>query len=111
MMKTVSFHGDPFAVFKKFYGREGLFFLDSSRLGQEGQHSYLGFSPFKTIAGSDLHRFKKEFQKYRGKNPGPGFSGGAVGYLGYDGRFYFGLYDQVLVFDNRQRTLAIHAPT
>ena len=110
MTRTIAFHGDPFAVFKKFTSKPGLFFLDSSQPGADAQFSYLGFSPFKIVSGRDLRALKKELQKYRGAHSGTVFTGGAVGYLGYDGGFYFGLYDQVLAFDHRRRTLAIHAP-
>jgi len=101
---------DAFTAFRKFYGRRGLFFLDSSQAGPEARYSYLGFEPFKTVSGRDLRVLKKEFDQYR-RPSGKTFSGGAVGYWGYDGRFYFGLYDQVLAFDHARCRLTVHAST
>ena len=110
LTRTIAFNGSAFAVFKKFYGRRGLFFLDSSQPGQEGRFSYLGFDPFDTITGKDLHKLKQTFQKHRiaGRSI---LSGGAVGYLGYDGRIFFGLYDQIIAFDHERGTMTVTART
>lgn len=108
--KILPFAGDAFAAFRKFCGRPGAFFLDSSRPGPQARHSYIGFSPFKTIESGDWQVLRKALKKYRRPVAGGTFSGGAAGYIGYEGRFHFGLYDQVLVFDHMAKTVAVHAP-
>ncbi len=111
MIRSIAFNGDAFAIFKKFYGKRGLFFLDSSQKGMDARFSYMGFSPFKTLCGHDLGKLRTEFLKYRVAPSKGGFPGGAVGYVAYDGEFRFGLYDQVIVFDHAARRLTIHART
>lgn len=104
------FSGDPFAVVKKCHGRKGLFFLDSSRTGDEGRYSYIGFAPFKTVAGRDLNVLRKSWASCRRSAAQEYFTGGAVGYIGYDGNFYFGFYDRVFVFDHARQKVILHAP-
>ncbi len=109
LQKNLPFPGDPFTVFKKFYGLPGLFFLDSSQKGAEGRFSYIGFLPFKTITGHDFAALKREIKTHQVSRRDR-FCGGAVGYVAYEGKLNFGLYDRVLAFDHRRRELCIHAP-
>lgn len=106
---TESFTGDPFAVFKKFYGRKGLFFLDSSQTGADGRFSYIGFNPVKTVKGRDLRVLQKALDSRRGTHSGEIFCGGAVGFIGYDKNFTFGIYDQVIAVDHVHHKIIIHA--
>jgi para-aminobenzoate synthetase component I len=104
MRKTFVSKDGPFAVFKKFYGNKGLFFLDSSQKTSQSRFSYLGHSPFKVIEGRDINVLRREFNKHRVR-VSPGFSGGAVGYFNYNGSFCFGFYDHILVFDHALKTI------
>ncbi len=111
MVITVDYSQDPFGVFAKFYGQKGLFFLDSSQKGLDGRLSHMGFAPFKVVVGRDIAKLRKEFAQYRVRASCAVLPGGAVGYWEYDGEFYFGFYDQVLTFDNKEKTLCVYAPT
>ena len=109
--KTFLFHGDAFAIFKKFYGKCNLFFLDSSRLGNDGNFSYIGFDPKDVIRGHDINLLKQAIQKHRSKFSQALFSGGALGYIGYEGKYCFGVYDQVLAIDHKKSVITIHCRT
>ncbi len=104
---TLSFNGDAFSIFSIFKDQPHPFFLDSSLHRSGGQFSYIGFAPFTTVRGKDLFKFKKVFDKYRIAASGLSFPAGAVGYLGYDGSLFFGLYDTVLSVDHRKKQLII----
>ena len=110
MIRTIPFSGDPFTIFRKFYGRPGLFFLDSSQPGAQARYSYIGFSPFKTVTGGSFDVLRRAFQKYHKPRRGEMLCGGAVGYVGYEGGFHFGFYDQVIAFDRQRKDLIINAP-
>lgn len=104
---TLPFDGDAFRIFYIFKDQPQAFFLDSSLLRSPSQFSYIGFAPFKTVRARDLSVLKKEFDRYRVSSKGLSFPAGAVGYLGYDGSLFFGLYDTILAVDHQKHQLII----
>jgi len=104
---TLSFTGDAFKLFHTFKDQPHVFFLDSSLHRSPKQFSYIGFDPITTIKGGDLDGFKKVFEKYRLRKQKLSFPAGAVGYLGYDGSLFFGLYDTILAIDHQKNQLII----
>ncbi len=103
--KSLSFKGDTFAVLKKFSGKSGLFFLDSSLRNTAHVHSYIGFSPVKVIVGKNLNQLCAVLQGQRK------LKAKAVGYIGYEGDFHFGLYQQWLAINHKTQRITIHAAT
>ncbi len=93
----------------------GLVFLDSSAaeieaFRRDARFSLVAAEPREWIAGDffdprDRDRLRDAMRKEganRGCGPDRGFpAGGAIGAIEYDGRFRFGLYPEVLVFDHR----------
>lgn len=109
---SIPFTGQAWEVFRLFAGQKNAFFLDSSLDGSpQGNFSYVGFNPFKIVEGRDLKALKAEFQKYRIKKHRLAFPAGAVGYLGYDGRIFFGFYDGIIAFDHARSKLIITSRT
>jgi len=104
---TLAFGGDAFQVFHAFKDQPQAFFLDSSLHNSRSRFSYLGFAPFATVRNGGLSGFKKTFDKYRLRPQSLTFPAGAVGYLGYDGSIYFGLYDTILAIDHQKNKLIV----
>ena len=105
---TLSFDGDAFHIFYIFKDQPQAFFLDSSLRQYRASFSYIGFAPFMTVRDKDLSGFKRVFDKYRLKrSQGLPFPAGAVGYWGYDGSLFFGLYDTILAVDHQKHQLII----
>ncbi len=106
---SLPFARDPFSLFCIFKDQPYAFFLDSSLRRPNARFSYIGFAPFTTVAGRKLSCFKDIFDKYRlsPKTSRLSFPAGAVGYLGYDGSLFFGLYDTVLTVDHKKHRLII----
>lgn len=101
----VPFKGDAFDIFHLFKDRPRVFFLDSGLHHKEGRFSYIGFEPYKTVR--DLPALKKELDKCRLKRQRLPFPAGAVGYLGYDGSVFFGIYDTVIAIDHQCKQLIV----
>ena len=104
---TLAFNGDAFDIFYLFKDEPQAFFLDSSLQVTSPQFSYIGFAPFATVSGMSIPAFKKIFDRHRLKNQKLALPAGAVGYIGYDGSLFFGLYDTILGFDHQKRQLNI----
>lgn len=105
MIKVLPFKGDAFAIFKKFSGQKGCFFLDSSLRSKESAHSFIGFSPIKVITGQELDELRVVFaaqQRLQAK---------AVGYIAYEGGFHFGLYQNWITVDHIKGQIQVHAAT
>lgn len=105
IQKTLSFKGDGFAVLKKFSGKSGLFFLDSSLRNTAHTHSYIGFSPVKVIVGKNLNQLGDVLEGQRK------LKAKAVGFIGYEGDFHFGLYQQWLQINHATGQITVHAAT
>jgi len=130
----------PFHVFSAIQKKCDIcFFLDSPSYKYPDQcYSYLGWNPFieiktlrektwvkgkicRTIPNPQIFSFlRKLFKKYTFNTKRPFFSGGAVGYWGYESVAFFesvvfkkrrqayplihlGLYKDLLVYDHKQR--------
>jgi len=104
---SLPLEGDAFSIFCIFKDQPQVFFLDSSLQASSSQFSYIGFAPFTTVKGGDLRGLKKVFDKYRLGAQDLSFPAGAVGYLGYDGSLFFGLYDTILAVDHQKHRLII----
>ena len=103
MQKIIPFKGDAFAIFRKFSGKKGLFFLDSSLKSKDGVCSFMGFSPKKIITGTRLDDFRLVLswqKRLRAK---------AVGFISYEGSFHFGLYANWISIDHAKGLLYLHA--
>lgn len=140
----------PVGAFAKLRGEGGAFLFESVEVGERiGRYSFIGVAPFATFtyaAGSAALEVRGERSSVRGDDPLallrafvgryerapaeglPPFSGGAVGYLGYDSvrrlepslrpharevhglpELRFALYDTVVAFDHLRRTLTVIA--
>ncbi len=90
----------PAEAARSLYNEEGFVFLDSA---QGGGISILGTAPDRIIAGSaqEWPRLEEEIAA-RTRPPSPhGIpESGAVGWVGFDGRFCFGLYEKLFAFDH-----------
>lgn len=95
----------PISVYQKLRARD-TFLLESVEGGNQwGRYSFIGLNPFLQLSGRDhvierrdrsgnviseqgnpLHHLRYELKKYRSphRDDLPRFSGGAVGYLGFD---------------------------
>lgn len=75
----------------------GFVFLDSS-LPRPGAVSLVGSSPVDVVEGDGWEKLQDWFQGVS-RSFGEEFArGAAVGWVGFDGRWRFGLYDQLAVF-------------
>lgn len=91
-----------------FQGEQNVFFLDSGlNSTKDGRYSYLGFSPFKIIKPKNFKELRKELKPYLEIKNTAHFPCGAVGYLGYEGQLWFGLYEGVICIDHHKGTLNI----
>lgn len=101
--------GDAFGIFERIKQKPHAFFLDSSFNAPQARFSYLGFDPFKIIEGRDIAALKKAWEPHRLPKGAGHFPAGAVGYLGYDGQLWFGLYDGVIAIDHYANTVVLSA--
>ena len=132
-------------IFGRFADKDYSFFLDSSANNSLGQYSFIGANPFLTISsknglitisqqnrqkifeGDPFNELEKLQKKYSSPEKGPTpFTGGAVGYLGYNlchhieklprkakddemlPDMFFGFYDGIIAIDHaKNKTWAI----
>ncbi len=131
LTKTYDFSGDALELCARFRHEPYLFCLDSSRFdSRQGRYSFVGFDPFEVFeaSGKDtLRSLKERYARYSESNQQTltPFTGGIVGYLGYDYGLYqekikasakddlklsdavFGFYDRVLTIDHHTRKLHV----
>jgi para-aminobenzoate synthetase component 1 len=108
LTKTIAFTQGSLSLLEIFKDEDKLFFLDSSLSGnRDGRFSYLGFAPFDSIEARDLVQLRKALKPYLGFKSSLPFHCGAVGYIGYEGEIWFGLYGTVLCIDHQEGTLTI----
>lgn len=95
----------------------GLVFLDSSTAEAEPYRTDSRFSlvaarPVEVVEGDFFHAPDRERLRQRlaatggpGDTPDCGYpAGGAIGWIEYEGRFRFGLYPEVLIYDHRHES-------
>lgn len=140
----------PVAAFAKLRSLGGAFLFESVEVGERiGRYSFIGVAPFatftyragearidergerSTMKGEDPLALLRDLTgRYRREAAGglPPFSGGAVGYIGYDAvrrlepslrphtqdphglpELRFALYDTLVAFDHLRRTLTVIA--
>lgn len=93
----------PEQVFTAFAGVPGSLFLDSSDTQSPlFRYSFIAFEPLEMI--EMLDEIPDWFLSYEPlSNPPLPFTGGAAGYVSYDGDVKLGIYDQVIGFDLQER--------
>ncbi len=107
---TIPFEGSSEQLLDIFKNEPNLFLLDSSlQEGVDGRFSYLGFAPFKTIKLKNFKALRKAIKPYLGLTDSSTLASGAVGYLGYEGDMWFGLYDGIVGIDHQSQTITIAA--
>ncbi|MEP7003421.1 MAG: anthranilate synthase component I family protein [Chloroflexota bacterium] len=123
----------PVSAFAKLRGLGGAFLLESAEGGERmGRFSFIGVAPRETIASRDgdpLQVLRSAMSRYRrvGGSGLPRFSGGAVGFVGYEAARHFerlplaprdphglpdaafGIYDTVVAFDHLRHTMLVIA--
>jgi len=145
--KEIKTSQDPSAIFSALSRGKHSFLLESARTHPKiGRYSFLGADPFivfkskadkievsrggnvEKSSGNPFEKLRDILNKYKSaKVPGlPNFTGGAVGYFGYDSchffeelprnakddlnlpDLYFGIYDTILAFDHfKDKTIII----
>jgi anthranilate/para-aminobenzoate synthase component I len=76
----------------------GFVFLDSALTG-DGSVSVLACKPDLVLRGRDWEMLEQELERRRRNNGVPGIpDGAAIGWIGYDGDFYFSFYDRLHVY-------------
>jgi anthranilate synthase component 1 len=123
----------PVSAFAKLQGLGGAFLLESAEGGERmGRYSFIGVAPREVIVSREqdpLVGLRKAMAGYeRPVGVGlPRFSGGAVGYVGYEAARYFerlplaardphglpdavfGIYDTVVAFDHLRHVMLVIA--
>jgi len=126
----------PVSAFVKLRRLGGAFLLESAEGGERmGRYSFIGVAPRELIVSRDgdpLERLRRAMARYEriGGAGLPRFSGGAVGYVGYEAARHFerlplaardvhglpdavfGIYDTVVAFDHLRHAMLLiaHAP-
>jgi anthranilate synthase component 1 len=121
----------PVSAFAKLRGLGGAFLLESAEGGERmGRYSFIGVAPREVIVSRDgdplaaLRRAMAGYARTGGAGL-PRFSGGAVGYVGYEASRHFerlplaardphglpdavfGIYDTVVAFDHLRHTMLV----
>ena len=105
---TIAFSDDSIGLLNVFKDEKNVFFLDSSLSDTcDGRFSYLGFAPFETLKAQNFGCLRKALKSYLGLKSKLPFPAGAVGYIGYDGALWFGLYEGLLCVDHHKQILTI----
>ncbi len=89
----------PLSVASALRPRGGLVFLDTGR-GGESARSFVTAAPVKVLQGHIESDWSLVSQAL---HDGNGTPGGLFGWVGYDGRFVFGLYPHLMIFHHRQQ--------
>ncbi|HEX8371969.1 MAG TPA: aminodeoxychorismate synthase component I [Chthoniobacterales bacterium] len=83
--------------------RAGFVFLDSVT-EEAGQLSILAVEPEMILEGGDFSELEKEMEKRQRTASDHGWPvGAAIGFVTYEGRFCFGFYDDLLIYDHGQQ--------
>ena len=123
----------PVSAFAKLRCLGGAFLLESAEGGERmGRYSFIGVAPRETIVarnGDPLLALRSAMSRYErvGGAGLPRFSGGAVGFVGYEAARHFerlplaardplelpdavfGIYDTVVAFDHLRHTMLVIA--
>ena len=123
----------PVSAYAKLRRLGGAFLLESAEGGERmGRYSFIGVAPRETIVSRDadpLLALRAAMSRYRrvGGAGLPRFSGGAVGFVGYEAARHFehlplatndplevpdgvfGIYDTVVAFDHLRHTMLVIA--
>ena len=124
----------PVSAFAKLRRLGGAFLLESAEGGERmGRYSFIGVAPRELIVSRDgdpLTALRGAMARYARPSGGgglPRFSGGAVGYVGYEAARHFerlpvaphdphglpdavfGIYDTVVAFDHLRHTMLLIA--
>src|SRR5437762_169068 len=124
----------PVSAFAKLRPLGGAFLLESAEGGERmGRYSFVGIAPRELIVSRDgdplasLRRAMARYAVGSGQRGLPRFSGGAVGYVGYEAARHFeriplasrdphglpdavfGIYDTVVAFDHLRHTMLLVA--
>ena len=122
----------PVSAFAKLRPLGGAFLLESAEGGERmGRYSFIGVAPRELLISRDgdpLASLRQAMAKYERPAVGrglPRFSGGAVGYVGYEAARHFeriplaardphaqpdavfGIYDTVVAFDHLRHTMLL----
>jgi len=123
----------PVSAFAKLRSLGGAFLLESAEHGERmGRYSFIGVAPRETIVSRDgdpllaLRAAMSRYERIGGAGL-PRFSGGAVGFVGYEAARHFerlplaandplalpdaafGIYDTVVAFDHLRHTMLVIA--
>ncbi len=91
----------PAEMAARLNGRSGLVWLDSSSTDQ-GRLSLITAEPEEVLTGciwEDWDRVEAALQRYANDVQCPFPAGGLLGWVGYDGRYVFGVYHNLLVHE------------
>jgi anthranilate synthase component 1 len=124
----------PVSAFAKLRPLGGAFLLESAEGGERmGRYSFIGVAPRELVISRDgdpLESLRQAMARYDRPGGGrglPRFSGGAVGYVGYEAARHFeriplaprdphglpeavfGIYDTVVAFDHLRHTMLLIA--
>jgi anthranilate synthase component 1 len=124
----------PVSAFAKLRPLGGAFLLESAEGGERmGRYSFIGVAPRELVISRDgdplvsLRQAMARYERPAGGRGLPRFSGGAVGYVGYEAARHFeripvarrdpyglpdaifGIYDTVVAFDHLRHTMLLIA--
>ena len=101
--KEISY--DQFTPITAYYALagKGCCILESSP-GKD-RYSFVGIDPIESISGKEgyteaLRKFRKKFP-VEANHPLALFTGGPIGYVGYDGDYFFQIYRSCVAFDHQ----------
>src|SRR5699024_10379067 len=147
--QTIEINADtltPVGIYKRLSGRKKFLLESSFQHETKGKYSYVGTNPYKEIIGYGtettvidlitnekttydypvLEYFKRHFPKVDADFPLP-FTGGAIGYVGYDAvrpyfpigeekendlkmpDYHFMVYDTIIAYEHRTETAHVIA--
>ncbi|MEO6846161.1 MAG: chorismate-binding protein [Chthoniobacterales bacterium] len=97
VLQPVSLPFSPLEAARKLQKNDGFVFLDSSLSGP-GATSILGARPEEILVGNlaDPTSLREKLANFAAG----GGSGAAIGWIGYDGNFVFGIYRHLLIYSH-----------
>jgi len=102
-LMPLSLEWTPWEVAAGLRNRTGFVFLDSVT-AEAGQLSIIGVEPEMILQGSDFAVLEKELVARKRTTADQGAPvGAAVGFVDYEGKFCFGFYDELLIYDHGQQ--------